>query len=215
MNPMLIGPGLDPGKRLTPIRDLRPMMRSVHCEVIVLEKVRPELGMRDGKVLNTFWVADRTGSVVLDIWGEPGTMVRVGDILRITNGEAKLFRDKLHLAPARSYGRVRRIGQQDMIHLLMLRCYLHDRSPPRNNNRDTFHFNEAYNVSAFDWTTNPDRPGPMPGKSSTMCQESISCSLLPAPFIPSMVVVSGGGLVYDHVGHGRLVFILLCRREAG
>ncbi|KAI9598905.1 hypothetical protein BDF19DRAFT_109805 [Syncephalis fuscata] len=137
MNSMLIGPGLDPGKRLTPLRDLRPMMRNIHCEVIVLEKVRPELGMRDGKVLNTFWVADRTGSVVLDIWGEPGTMVRVGDILRITNGEAKLFREKLHLAPARSYGRVRRIGQ------------------------DTFHFNETYNVSAFDWTTNPDRPGPM------------------------------------------------------
>jgi hypothetical protein len=38
MNPMLIGPGLDPSKRLTPIRELRPMMRTLNCEVIVLEK---------------------------------------------------------------------------------------------------------------------------------------------------------------------------------
>jgi hypothetical protein len=85
----------------------------------------------------TFKASDRTGSVLLDVWGETGTWIYPGDILRIINGETRLFRDKLHISPARSYGLIKRIGQ------------------------DTFHFNEMFNVSELDWTTNPERPGPL------------------------------------------------------
>ena len=39
---------------------------------------------RDGDQINRFLVADRTASILLNVWGEAGEYIQGGDILRIT-----------------------------------------------------------------------------------------------------------------------------------
>lgn len=41
-------------------------------------------GTRDGDVVYKFLVADRTGSVVMTVWGTKGSEIKNGDILRLS-----------------------------------------------------------------------------------------------------------------------------------
>ncbi|KAJ2501528.1 hypothetical protein GGH96_001849 [Coemansia sp. RSA 1972] len=103
---------LKPGQQLIPLTKLRPSMRGFDCEVIVLETAVPTT-TRDGQTIHTFLVADKTASIVMNVWGNDGKCIRNGDILRIEGAEAKLFKGFMQLTTAR-FGKMKRVGEDTM-----------------------------------------------------------------------------------------------------
>ncbi|KAJ1959059.1 hypothetical protein IWQ62_004765 [Dispira parvispora] len=126
----------NPGNRLVSIADMRPMLRGFQCEVIVIEIPQEPLVTRDGQKIYTFLVADHTGSIVMSLWGDIGKYFKVGDIVYITGGEAKLFKGSLQLTTLK-YGKAQRVGEH------------------------TKPFVERPNVSRYQWVNDPDKPGPL------------------------------------------------------
>ncbi|KAJ1949086.1 hypothetical protein FBU59_001303 [Linderina macrospora] len=102
-------------------------MRGFDCEVIVLETAVPTT-TRDGQTIHSFIVADRTASIMMNIWGDDGKHIRNGDILRLEGAEAKLFKGFLQLTTTR-YGKIRRVGEDTMV------------------------FQEVPNISKMQWVT--------------------------------------------------------------
>ncbi|KAJ2726998.1 hypothetical protein GGI07_000115 [Coemansia sp. Benny D115] len=105
---------LKTGQQLVPIVKFRPSMRGFDCEVIVLETAMPTT-TRDGQTIHTFLVADRTASIIMNIWGQDGKYIRNGDIIRIEGAESKLFKGFLQLTTAR-FGKIRRVGEDTMLY---------------------------------------------------------------------------------------------------
>lgn len=118
---------LKPGQQPVSIAKFRPSMRGFDCEVIVLETAMPT-NTRDGQTIYTFLVADRTGSIVMNIWGTDGKYIQNGDILRVENAESKLFKGFLQLTTAK-FGKIKKIDE------------------------DTMQFNEQPNMSEFQWVS--------------------------------------------------------------
>ncbi|KAJ2712475.1 hypothetical protein H4R19_002732 [Coemansia spiralis] len=118
---------LNPGQQLTPIAEFWPSMRGFDCEVIVLETAMPTT-TRDGQTIHTFLVADRTASIIMNVWGDDGKFIRNGDIIRVEGAEAKLFKGFMQLTTAR-FGKLRRVGEDTMV------------------------FKELPNVSEMQWVT--------------------------------------------------------------
>ncbi|RCH79086.1 hypothetical protein CU097_001643, partial [Rhizopus azygosporus] len=58
--------------------------KNFDCEVIVLQPDNEPTGTRDGDIVYKFLVADRTGSIVLTVWGTKGSEIKNGDILRLS-----------------------------------------------------------------------------------------------------------------------------------
>ncbi|KAJ2314585.1 hypothetical protein H4R23_004135, partial [Coemansia sp. Cherry 401B] len=104
---------LKPGQQLVPISKFRPSMRGFDCEVMVLETAVPTT-TRDGQTIHTFLVADQSGSIIMNIWGNDGKFIRNGDILRIEGAEAKLFKGFMQLTTAR-FGKLHRVGEDTMV----------------------------------------------------------------------------------------------------
>ncbi|KAJ2800726.1 hypothetical protein H4R20_003950 [Coemansia guatemalensis] len=115
------------GQQLVPIAKFRPSMRGFDCEVIVLETAIPTT-TRDGQTIHTFLVADKSASIIMNIWGNDGKFIRNGDIIRIEGAEAKLFKGFMQLTTAR-FGKLKRVGE------------------------DTMLFRETPNVSEMQWVT--------------------------------------------------------------
>ncbi|KAJ1983882.1 hypothetical protein H4R33_004586 [Dimargaris cristalligena] len=124
------------GPRTIPVGDLRPMLRGFECEVIIIEVPHEPVITRDKMKIYTFLVADTTGSILMSLWGEMGEHFRVGDIVHITGGEARLFKGSLQLTVLK-YGSVKRVGEH------------------------TKQYVERPNMSTFQWTSDPDQPGPL------------------------------------------------------
>ncbi|KAJ2743848.1 hypothetical protein GGI20_003425 [Coemansia sp. BCRC 34301] len=104
---------LRPGQQLTAMSKLRPSMRGFDCEVIVLETAVPKT-TRESQTIYTFLVADKTGSIIMNIWGNDGKYIRNGDIVRIEGAEAKLFKGFLQLTTAK-FGKLKRVGEDTML----------------------------------------------------------------------------------------------------
>ncbi|KAJ1671634.1 hypothetical protein GGF44_000775 [Coemansia sp. RSA 1694] len=104
---------LRPGQQLTSLAQLRPSMRGFDCEVIVLETAVPKT-TRENQMIYTFLVADRSGSIIMNIWGDDGKYIRNGDIIRIEGAEAKLFKGFLQLTTAK-FGKFKRVGEDTML----------------------------------------------------------------------------------------------------
>ncbi|ORY05334.1 nucleic acid-binding protein [Basidiobolus meristosporus CBS 931.73] len=122
--------------RLTTIGELRPMLKGFDLECIVLEVATQPQVTRDKHVIYSFLVADRTGSIVLSIWGDMGRMIKSGDILRLQGGEAKVYKGSLQLALTK-FGKLKRIGEDVML------------------------FSEQPNMSLYDWGLEAsNKPGP-------------------------------------------------------
>ncbi|KAI7904769.1 uncharacterized protein BX663DRAFT_327574 [Cokeromyces recurvatus] len=66
------------------VKDMSPKARNFECEVIVLQKEGESTRTRDGDFLSKFWVADKTGSIILNAWGQNGLDIQFGDILHLT-----------------------------------------------------------------------------------------------------------------------------------
>ncbi|KAJ1667133.1 hypothetical protein IW140_001613 [Coemansia sp. RSA 1813] len=116
-----------PGQQFVPIVKFRPSMRGFDCEIIVLETAVPTT-TRDGQTIYNFLVADKTGSIIMNIWGDDGRYIRNGDIIRIEGAEARLFKGFLQLTTAR-FGKLKRVGE------------------------DTMEFKEQPNISEMQWVT--------------------------------------------------------------
>ncbi|KAI8889031.1 hypothetical protein K501DRAFT_171593, partial [Backusella circina FSU 941] len=117
------------------VKDMRPMLKNAECEVIVLQQGEPT-STRDGDTIHHFLVADKTASIILNVWGIPGQYIKGGDILHIIGGSCKLRKGQLCLSAFHS-SKIRRIGQ------------------------DTFPFVEKPNLSEVDYnqvTNTPNWP---------------------------------------------------------
>jgi ssDNA-binding replication factor A large subunit len=66
----------------TSVKDLRPGTKNLSMVIIVLEVGKPSLTKENHEV-RTIRVADKSGSINLSVWDEPGTLIQPGDILRI------------------------------------------------------------------------------------------------------------------------------------
>lgn len=73
------------------IRDLKVGTKNVNLAFIVLEVGRPST-TKEGHEIRTCRVADRSGSVLLSVWGEIGSHVQPSDICRITKGYVALWK---------------------------------------------------------------------------------------------------------------------------
>ncbi|KAI1288957.1 Sorting nexin-30 [Mortierella claussenii] len=125
------------GLALTVIGDLRPSMRGFNLECILLEKAAEPRRTYDNQLLTTFLAADKTGSIVLVLWGDDGVFLRNGDVVRIQSGETKLYRGLIQLSTSK-FGSYKKIGE------------------------DTMLFNEKPNWSEFEWIQDPNsKPGVM------------------------------------------------------
>lgn len=92
------------------IKDMNLQYKSFDCEVIVLQLENEPTGVRDGDIVYKFLVADRTGSIVLTLWGAKGSEIKNGDILRLSGVHCKLRNGHIYICtPAKC--KLKRVGQ--------------------------------------------------------------------------------------------------------
>ncbi|ORZ22239.1 hypothetical protein BCR42DRAFT_405769 [Absidia repens] len=91
------------------LKNIRPKMRQLDIKVIVLQQEGEPVNTRDISIVK-FMVADATGVMQLNVWGEPADYIRSGDILRITGVESRYRLGQHHLATTRQ-GKIQRLGQ--------------------------------------------------------------------------------------------------------
>jgi len=72
---------------MIPIASLKPGMKNVNVTFIVLEVGKPST-TKDYHEVRTFKVADKSACINAAIWDEPGTLLKPGDICRLTKGYA-------------------------------------------------------------------------------------------------------------------------------
>ncbi|KAK4518461.1 uncharacterized protein ATC70_008679 [Mucor velutinosus] len=102
-----------PKSHLNLVKDMHPMSRNIDCEVLVLQKDGDTTITRDGDQINRYLVADRTASILLNVWGEAGEYIQGGDILRITGADVRLRKGQLIMGTTKTC-KIRRIGQDTM-----------------------------------------------------------------------------------------------------
>lgn len=93
----------------TTIRDLKPGMKNLSIIFIVLEIGRPNM-TKEGHEVRTCKVADRSGSINVSVWDEPGTCIQQGDICKLTKGYASLWKGCLTLYTGKG-GEIQKIGE--------------------------------------------------------------------------------------------------------
>jgi hypothetical protein len=72
------------------IADLRPYMKSISVQFIVLEK-GPVTKTKDDHMVHQYLVADQSGSIWLSLWDEQGFQLMPGDIIQLRSGFVILF----------------------------------------------------------------------------------------------------------------------------
>ncbi|KAI9310306.1 hypothetical protein BX666DRAFT_1843664, partial [Dichotomocladium elegans] len=87
------------------LKDVKPMLHNLDCDVIVLQKEGDPFITRTGEPIYKFTVADKTGAILLSVWGERGQCIKNGDILRLTNAKGTLEIGALRVT------KIRRLGQ--------------------------------------------------------------------------------------------------------
>uniref|UniRef100_G3MRE1 OB domain-containing protein n=1 Tax=Amblyomma maculatum TaxID=34609 RepID=G3MRE1_AMBMU len=102
---LLEGPEMEP----TTIRDLKPGMKNLSIVFIVLDIGRPNM-TKEGHEVRTCRVADRSGSINVSVWDEPGTCIQQGDICKLTKGYASLWKGCLTLYTGKG-GDIQKIGE--------------------------------------------------------------------------------------------------------
>jgi hypothetical protein len=136
------------------IAELRPGRQNFSVEVIVLEshERRPYIkrarkpgqnsgrGGNDEVILYVFHVADRSGSIVMNVFQHTGEFLNPGDILRISGAYCRIYEEteslQLYAGP---FAPIRRVGE------------------------DTLVFRVVPNWSHFTWQTDPNDPTSLVG----------------------------------------------------
>lgn len=86
----------------TSVAKLEPNQRQINLHVIVLRIQANPQKTREGHEIHSFKVADRTGSVTLNVWNTTGKLISPGDILRLQNCITQVFKNELCVKPGRS-----------------------------------------------------------------------------------------------------------------
>lgn len=86
----------------TVIAKLEPNQRQLNLLVIVLRIQANPQKTREGHEIHSFKIADRTGSVTLNVWNTTGQLIAAGDILRLQNCITQVFKNELCVKPGRS-----------------------------------------------------------------------------------------------------------------
>ena len=95
-------------EKIFKIVDLMPGMLRICCKFIVLE-VNSAITTRDGHIITTCRVADRTASINLSVWDEKGKAIKSGDILKLNKGYTNLWKNVLTLYTGKA-GQLTRVG---------------------------------------------------------------------------------------------------------
>ncbi|CAG8547222.1 4860_t:CDS:2 [Paraglomus brasilianum] len=93
------------------IIDLRPLMRGFTIECIILD-VLLSRNTNSGMVFS-FLVADTTAVCTLVVW-QYGECLNPGDMLRITNGEVRIYDGKMEICASKRDGTIRRYDENVM-----------------------------------------------------------------------------------------------------
>jgi len=83
-----------PAGIITLIKDLKPGQQNVNLHAIVLEIGRANT-VKDSQEVRTVKLADKSGSVNLSLWNEPGKVLMSGDIVRISKAYTSMFKSQL------------------------------------------------------------------------------------------------------------------------
>ncbi|KAF9971614.1 SOSS complex subunit B2 [Actinomortierella ambigua] len=121
------------GFHSTPLGELRPNMKNVNLELIILHYVGDRRIAQDNQLLTTFIAADSTGCVELVIWGEDSRLLKAGDLLRVHSADTKLFKGKMQVTTTR-HGKYKKFGEDILL------------------------FKENPNFSEFEWVQDPSHP---------------------------------------------------------
>ena len=106
---------------LTSVRDLKPAMKNLnmvfivleignifHCELMSQENELKRKGKicvptgrpnvtKDGHEVRSCKVADKSGSVNVSVWDEPGLLLQPGDLIRVSKGYVSVWKNCLTL----------------------------------------------------------------------------------------------------------------------
>ncbi|KAG2217389.1 hypothetical protein INT45_005273 [Circinella minor] len=96
------------------LKDMKPGQRGITSDVIVIKKEPESITTREGEVIHKYIVADKTGSMSCIIWHAFGKYVRIGDILRIQDGECKLREGRMQFSVLRT-SKLKRMGQDTLV----------------------------------------------------------------------------------------------------
>ncbi|KAI8333354.1 hypothetical protein BC941DRAFT_434492 [Chlamydoabsidia padenii] len=94
----------------TLLKDIRPSMRRIDIEVIVLQQESETIVTHNGEMINRYLIADKSGVMILKAWGVTGGAIRSGDILRINGVDCKYNYGHPFLETSR-LGKTKRLGQ--------------------------------------------------------------------------------------------------------
>eukprot|EP00347_Sterkiella_histriomuscorum_P006459 403352696 len=85
-------------ERETPIKisELKPQMKNLDLKVIVLTKDVPK-ELKNKEVLNQCLVADSTGKINCNFYGEVGDKIKPGDIIFLMNAYTSIYKDHMVL----------------------------------------------------------------------------------------------------------------------
>eukprot|EP00096_Caligus_rogercresseyi_P001554 TRINITY_DN1256_c0_g1_i1.p1 TRINITY_DN1256_c0_g1~~TRINITY_DN1256_c0_g1_i1.p1 ORF type:complete len:205 (+),score=36.81 TRINITY_DN1256_c0_g1_i1:40-654(+) len=92
-----------------PVRNLKPGLKDLQLKCIVLEISRAKM-TKDGHEVRTVKVADRSGSVNLSLWDEPGKLINSGDIVRLTKVYTNVWKNCLTLYIGKG-GELSKVGE--------------------------------------------------------------------------------------------------------
>lgn len=102
----------------TYLKDIRPGMKFINVTFIVLDIGKPNR-LKDGHIVRSVKVADRTGSMSLSVWDQVGDALQTGDICKLHKGYAAVFKTCLTLYTGKN-GEIWKCGEF---------CFLFSESP--------------------------------------------------------------------------------------
>lgn len=93
----------------TCIRDIRPGMKNLNVHFIILE-IGKSTKTKDGHIVRSCKIADRSGSINISIWDEIGESVQPGDICRLSKGYGSVWKGCLTLYAGKG-GEIQKLGE--------------------------------------------------------------------------------------------------------
>eukprot|EP00800_Vazella_pourtalesii_P005177 TRINITY_DN16032_c0_g1_i1.p1 TRINITY_DN16032_c0_g1~~TRINITY_DN16032_c0_g1_i1.p1 ORF type:complete len:241 (+),score=14.85 TRINITY_DN16032_c0_g1_i1:410-1132(+) len=96
-------------EKMSKIADLTPGMLRICCKFIVLE-VNNGIITRDGHIITTCRVADRSASINLSVWDDKGKAIKSGEVFKLNRGYTSLWKNALTLYMGKA-GQLTRVGE--------------------------------------------------------------------------------------------------------
>ncbi|XP_025016298.1 SOSS complex subunit B1 [Tetranychus urticae] len=93
----------------TLVRDMKPGLKNINLQFVVLDVGQGSI-TKDGHKVRTCKIADKTGSINLSVWDEPGNYLNPGDICKLSKGYASVWKGCLTLYTGKG-GEIQKIGE--------------------------------------------------------------------------------------------------------